>query len=232
MMNSSRGTPPLGASLVVLALLAACGSGADASSGLASLNGGQAATTTTTADASQADSEEAALEFAQCMRDNGVTDFPDPSFGAGGGGFIGGTDGAGSGIDFQSDEVQAAFEACGEILEGAVFGGGGGDFDPTELQDNLLALAQCLRDQGLDVDDPDLSNFGPAAGGPPPAGGEEGGGSGAETQPQGPFGDIDLSDPDVQEAMDFCQQEVGFGAGGGPGGGPGGAGAGQESDEP
>ena len=60
---------------------------------------------------------------------------------------VGGPDGEGPGFDPQSEEVQAAFEACGELLEGAAFGPGGGNFDPTELQDNLLAMAECLQDR-------------------------------------------------------------------------------------
>jgi hypothetical protein len=184
-----------------LALFAACGGGnAAGDEGLATLEepgqSGESATTTT---ASAADVEEAALAFSQCMRDEGVTDFPDPQFSEGGGGVtLGSPDGEDGGIDFQSDEVQAAFEACGELLERAAFGPGGGTFDETELQDNLLAMAECLRDQGLDVDDPDLSNFGPIAGTP-------------RTRVFSIFGDLDMDDPVVQAAMEACQEEIGFG---------------------
>ena len=203
--------------LAALLLVGACGGVAADDGGLATLESGESdETTTTTSAATEADTEEAALEFSQCMRDNGVPEFPDPSFTEGGGGIIvGGPDGEDPGFDPQSDEVQAAFEACGELLEGAAFGPGGGDFDATELQDNLLAMAECLRDQGLEVDDPDLSNFGPAAGGPPPDD-EEGVTEDGEV-PQGQgfsiFGDVDLDDPDVQAAMEVCQEEVGFGPG-------------------
>lgn len=203
--------------LAALLLVAACGGVAADDGGLATLEGGDSdETTTTTAAATEADTEEAALEFSQCMRDNGVPDFPDPNFTQGGGGVIvGGPDGEDPGFDPQSDEVQAAFEACGELLEGAAFGPGGGDFDATELQDNLLAMAECLRDQGLEVDDPDLSNFGPAAGGPPPD--DEASVSEDGEGPQGQgftiFGDLDMDDPDVQAAMETCQGEVGFGPG-------------------
>jgi hypothetical protein len=201
--------------LAALLLVGACGGVAADDGGLATLESGESdETTTTTAAASEADAEEAALEFSQCMRDNGVPDFPDPNFTEGGGGIIvGGPDGEGPGFDPQSDEVQAAFEACGDLLEGAAFGPGGGDFDATELQDNLLAMAECLRDQGLEVDDPDLSNFGPAAGGPPPddeaSVTEEG--DGPEVRTFSIFGDLDMDDPDVQAAMETCQGEIGFG---------------------
>ena len=200
---------------LALLLVGACGGVAADDGGLATLESGESdETTTTAAAATEADTEEAALEFSQCMRDNGVPDFPDPSFSEGGGGIIvGGPDGEGPGFDPLSDEVQAAFEACGELLEGAAFGPGGGNFDPTELQDNLLAMAECLREQGLDVDDPDLSNFGPTAGGPPPdtEESESEPGEGPEVRAFSIFGDLDMDDPDVQAAMEVCQGEVSFG---------------------
>jgi hypothetical protein len=201
--------------LAALLLVGACGGVAADDGGLATLESGESVeTTTTTSAATEADNEEAALEFAQCMRDNGVPDFPDPNFTAGGGGIvIGGPDGEGPGFDPQSEVVQAAFEACGEFLERAAFGPGGGNFDPTELQDNLLAMAECLRDQGLEVDDPDLSNFGPAAGGPPPDTDESDSvpGDGPQGGAFSIFGDLDMDDPDVQAAMEACRGEFGFG---------------------
>jgi hypothetical protein len=206
---------PLSVGLAALLLVGACGGVAADDGGLATLESGDSdETTTTTAATSEADAEEAALEFSQCMRDNGVPEFPDPSFTENGGGIIvGGPDGEGPGFDPESEAVQAAFEACSEVLEGAAFGPGGGNFDPTELQDNLLAMAECLRDQGLDVDDPDLSNFGPAAGGPPPdtADSDSEAGEGPEVRAFSIFGDLDMDDPDVQAAMEACQGEVGFG---------------------
>jgi hypothetical protein len=214
---TSRSVQLLSFGLAALLLVSACGGVAADDGGLATLESGESdETTTTTAAATEADAEEAALEFSQCMRDNGVPEFPDPNFTEGGGGItVGGPDGDGPGFDPQSDEVQAAFEACGELLEGAAFGPGGGDFDATELQDNLLAMAECLRDQGLEVDDPDLSNFGPAAGGPPPD--DEVSASEPGEGPQGQaftiFGDLDMDDPDVQAAMETCQGEFGFGPG-------------------
>ena len=66
--------------------------------------------------------------------------------------------------------------------------------DQTELQDALLGFAQCMRDNGVDMGDPDLRGFGP--------GGDEDG------QPGGPFGGIDLDDPDVGAAFEVCQQQT------------------------
>jgi hypothetical protein len=97
------------------------------------------------------------------------------------------------------DELRAAFDECGDLLDGTAFGFT--EADQTELQDQLLELAQCLRDQGLEVADPDLSS--------PGEGPREG----------GPFG-IDFQAPEVQAAMEQCQESVPNFAGG-PGGGPG-----------
>lgn len=201
--------------IAAVVLIGACG-GAAASEvgGLATLESGESGeTTTTSVAATEADIEEAALAFSQCMRDEGVTDFPDPQFSEGGGGItLGGPDGEDPGFDPDSDEVRAAFEACGEVLERAAFGPGGREFDETELQDNLLSMAECLREQGVDVDDPDLSNFGPVAGGPPSD--DEGPDGGREVQRFQIFPDLDMEDPDVRAAMETCQAQVGFGPAG------------------
>jgi hypothetical protein len=63
--------------------------------------------------------QEASLKFVQCMRKNGVPNFPDPQ----GGHFI-----LGNGIDPNSPQFQKATSACRSLLPGggAVAGGGGG----------------------------------------------------------------------------------------------------------
>ncbi len=50
--------------------------------------------------------------FAECMRDNGLPDFPDPQPGGEGGLF------PNSGVDRSSPEFQQATEACGHLLTG------------------------------------------------------------------------------------------------------------------
>lgn len=133
--------------------------------------------------------EEQALEYAECMRDNGVPDFPDPTvdddgnvqiFGGGGGGQ--------PSFDFQSQGFQDATEACRDLIPEQTFSRG----DQSEFQDQLLELTECLRDQGLTVDDPDFSS-----------GGGFGGGGG------GLFGDLDQDDPKVQAALEECQGAFG-----------------------
>ena len=110
-----------------------------------------------TADVSE---EELALQFAQCMRDEGIDEWPDPTTNADGSIDItgGGAVGPGGDVAFGSDEVQAAIPTCGPIIAGASFLPNNGGGMTTETQDQLLTFAQCLRDEGVDVSDPDLSN--------------------------------------------------------------------------
>jgi hypothetical protein len=195
-----------GALLIAGAMvLSACG-GPDGGSGVASLD--DAVTTTAPTAQDQAlTTEEAALGFTQCLRDQGI-DAPDPTFAADGSfalnlrEIFGGGAGGGAG---PSDEVRTAMEACSEYVE--AFRQGFDQVDRTELQDNLLAFAECMRSEGIDMADPDLSG-GISAGGP-----------------GGFLGDLDLSDPTVSAALETCQTVFGGTGPGGfriGGGGPGG----------
>ncbi len=152
---------------------------------------------TASSEASASSEDEQALAFAACMRDEGI-DWPDPTFNADGsidllGGLgPGGGGGAGAGQLFSDqDSLEDAFEVCGPLVEGASFLPDQSEFLNEETQDQLLEFAQCLRDEGLDVDDPDLSEFAASGG----AGG-----------PAGLFGDgFDPDDPAVQDAIGECQ---------------------------
>jgi hypothetical protein len=199
--------------LLLAVCLAACGgAAADEGDEVASLSD----TSTTAPVEEELDSEEAAIAFTECMRENDV-DMEDPTVDADGNVVPGlptnlpdpedGDEVVGGGL---GQEMQGAFEECGDMLEGTAFGFTQGDV--TGLQDELLDLAQCLRDQGLDVADPDLSAG--AAGG-----GEPGAGPGA-----GPFG-IDFQDPEVQAALEVCEEFMpNFGGPAGEIGPPGGSG--------
>ena len=138
------------------------------------------------------------LSLAACLRDEGL-DIEDPTVDADGnvqfGGFRGQVDGDGVPIDRET--IAAAMEACESELEGVALGFGDGGFDLTELQDTLVEYAACMRDNGYDMDDPDLSAFGPGAGGEP--------GQGAGR----PFGEIDLDDPDFVAANEVCDEILG-----------------------
>ena len=172
----------------------------DAAEGDAAAGEGDADAAEEAMDADLSD-EERLLHFADCMRDNGV-DFPDPVVEADGTvrfGFRPGAGGAGAAQELVRDpDLPAAREACEGLLQGLSFGPGSGNFDTTELQDALLEFARCMRDNGVNIGDPDLRDFGPGrGGGDGPAG--------------GPFAGIDFEDPDVAAALEVCQAEVNIG---------------------
>ncbi|MEN8042008.1 MAG: hypothetical protein ABFR95_10950 [Actinomycetota bacterium] len=197
--------------LAMLALVAtACSSSED--TGVASLdNSGDADVVSTEQpeDPSSTD-EEAVLEFSQCMRDEGLEGFEDPAINA---------DGS---IEFRMrdlmqdaaadrEQVRAAFDSCQVYLEGLAFGPG--SEDRTEIEDQLLEFAACMRDNGYDMPDPDLS-FTPGEGG-----GEEDGEGGG-----GRFGGaLDPEDPAFQQAMEACEYVFADGIGRVPGTGGGGS---------
>ena len=140
--------------------------------------------------------EELALAFADCMRDEGI-DFPDPTVAADGSVSLIPPGGAANlGFDPGSPEFESASDVCGPLIQGASFLPTN-DQDITEIEDNLLLFAECLRDLGFDVADPDLSGgFNPAS----------------------IFGEnFDPTDPANADAIAECQSV--FGAGGPLGGG-------------
>ena len=189
----------LGISIVLLAT--ACGSGDSASAEVASLG---TTTGTATETTSPVDTQDALLQYAACMRENGV-DMADPTFDADGNPTLGGF-GPDSGIDPRSDEFQTAQTACGDLLEGVTLGGQRGNgIDRDAIQNSLTDFTACLRDEGLDVDD---ITFGPPGGAGGPGGSIPDGAAG----PGGGFGG-----PPPDGAIQP-------GGAGGPGGGPGGAG--------
>ena len=161
--------------LSTLALVvAACGS-SEPSGGVASLDD-STSTTGETSDNPTVGTEEAVLAFAECLRAEGL-DVVDPDF-DGEGGFN---------FDFRegfrlegggpNEEFRGALEVCGELLEDVRQ-----QFerpDISEIQDDLLAFAECMRGNGVDVADPDFSGRGPGPGG------------------GGPLFDFDFSDPAV-----------------------------------
>lgn len=145
------------------------------------------------------DDEQALLAFASCMRENGVEAFPDPALNADGSVDFGASSGDPF-ADVDNDTAEAAVNACIGELEGVAFAPGGSDFDLTEIQDALVEFAACMRDNGIDFDDPDLSNFGFGDG-----------------ELSNPFGELDVDDPEVMAAIEECQAAftgLGLGFGG------------------
>jgi hypothetical protein len=182
--------------LSVVLLLAGCGggdSGGESEAAVASTDGdGSSGGDDTSGGGSASDTEQELIDWVQCMRDQGV-DVPDPQVDADGNLTLGdggpGLGGGGGGVD--QEALQAASEVCGEIPPGAF---GGDQPDQTEVQDRLLEFAQCMRDNGYDMPDPDFS-----------------GGEGLTSA----FGDIDTNDPAFQDAAAACEDIFAGGFGGG-----------------
>jgi hypothetical protein len=92
---------------------------------------------------------EKAVKFSECMRDNGVREFPDPD--ASGRLTVDGVIN-GSSIDPNSPTWDAAMGACKDLQPP---GFTGDDNVTPEEQDARLAFAQCIRDNGVeDFPDP------------------------------------------------------------------------------
>jgi hypothetical protein len=124
------------------ALLLATGCGGDSAGGAAS---GSSGATDTSGDGS-----DRGVRYAECMRENGVPDFPDPVNGrltlrAGEGG-----------LNPDSPEFQAAQEACRDLAPQ-----GGGARQGGELRAQALEFAKCIRENGVpDFPDPQFSGGG------------------------------------------------------------------------
>ena len=94
------------------------------------------------------DNEAMMMAFTECLRDQGI-DVLDPV-----------VDSEGNvekpefaeGAEYDKETVTAAYEVCGEHLEGFTFEKK--RVDVSELVDQYVALATCLREKGYDVDDP------------------------------------------------------------------------------
>jgi hypothetical protein len=137
---TSRRLPTL-ASVVLLALAgAACSGPSSSTTPAATLPGGAA-------NVSQG------VKFSQCMRSNGVSNFPDPD--ASGQLTIDAV-ANGSGIDTNSAAFQQALRAC-KTLEPAGFTG---STRSAQQQEAALKFAQCVRDNGV-PDFPDPTSNGP-----------------------------------------------------------------------
>ena len=157
-------------------VFAACTIGGEESQGVVTIE----STTATTVVDEEITFEERVLEFAQCMREEGIN-FPDPTFDIDGNPQF-------DNLEIENEEeFESAFENCEDILRNALpeqF-----DLDPeveAALVDASLEFSQCMRDQGIDFPDPKPGEFGFFA-----------------------FrdADIDFSSEAVQEAFEICQPE-------------------------
>ena len=141
-MSRTRWPPAVVALIAALVLISACGS----SGPTGTSTGGSGAGNTTA-------NSQKAVEFAQCMRSNGVDGFPDPPAS---GQFTVDAIANGSSLDTSTPAFTQALGAC-KSLEPAGFEGSARS---TQQQSAALRFAQCIRANGVN-DFPD-----PAAGQP------------------------------------------------------------------
>jgi hypothetical protein len=134
-------TQTLAATLVSAVLLAGCGGSSGTT--IAATKGGASGTAATTAGAPPGHKQlhQSALNFAKCMRANGVPDFPDPSPG---GGFPVGA----SGLNPTAPAVEAAHAKCQGFMPG------GGPLSPgpppsAQTMAQLRRIAVCMRQHGV-----------------------------------------------------------------------------------
>ena len=160
----------------MLSIFSACTIGGEESQGVVSIE----STTETTIVDEETTFEEGVLDFAQCMREEGIN-FPDPTFDIDGNPQF-------DNLEIENEEeFESAFENCEDILRNALpeqF-----DLDPeveAALVDASLEFSQCMRDQGIDFPDPKPGEFGFFA-----------------------FrdADIDFTSEAVQNAFEICQPE-------------------------
>lgn len=163
--------------LAGLALIAAACGGDDAAE-VATLEDTSTVVTDTTEADSIAVNEAAIGEFTECIRGEGLN-IQDVTIDADGN--IDLSSVFSQDVDFQSDEAQQAFETCAPLLEGVDFGFD--QLDLTGLADTLLEFAECMRENGFDLPDPD---FGAAP-------------------TEGVFGDVDFTDPAFEAALKSCE---------------------------
>ncbi len=158
-------------------LVSACTIGEEETKGVVSLEESVSSTTIV----EQVPFEEGVLNFAQCMREEGI-DFPDPSFDIDGNPEF-------DNLDIENEEeFEEALTNCEDILRNALpdqF-----DLDPeveAALVDASLEFSKCMRDEGI-------SNF------PDPTPGEFGFFAFRDA-------DIEWTSDEVQEAFEICQPE-------------------------
>lgn len=161
------------AAIAAMGLLTACGGSESGTSKVASVSG-EGATSDGGSDKSDAEQSQA---FVGCMRENGVDmEDPDPETGK---------------LNLQSvmgggantDALRKAMEACRDKAPQAMKDRGGqGNPDAAQLE-NMKKFAACMRENGVDMDDPGPEGFDRGA--------------------------MNMSDPKFQDAMGECREFLG-----------------------
>jgi hypothetical protein len=174
----------------VALLLAGCGGGSS-STGVAHLStstsDGSAANTggSSSPPESRASTEQKMVAYAQCMRTNGVPEFPEPTEGHL---LIHSSDHNGhvTGVNPKSAQFQAAQKVCGKLLPE---GGTLSSAQQAKVQESALKFSQCMRAHGVpNFPDPNFS-----------------GGGVKMTLRAGGANGIDPSSPQFRAAQKTCQ---------------------------
>ena len=179
--------------LVPLLALALSGCAESAAGkGVATANGNKANNNATSGEQVSGDNEERRRQFTQCMRDHGM-DMPDiDANGAVGGGIAKAGEGD-KGVT--KEKAEAAMEACKKYLPN---GGEPPKLTPEE-QEQMRKFAQCMRDHGVDMPDPDADTGGIKVEARPGTGG----GAGGTTDKIG-----GLDDPTFKSAFEACKSNL------------------------
>ncbi len=141
-------------------------------------------------------SKKAMLRFAACMRDHGVN-MPDPTFSEGGA-RVEMREDKGSDPDTQRKAEQACQKYMDQVKPPSV-----SPDQEKKMREAALKNAQCMRDHGIDMPDPQFGE------------------GGRMTQRIGKESGIDPTSQEFQDAMKACQKDApgGMMFGGGPSGG-------------
>ena len=140
-MPRPRRTGLIVSALLGIVLLATACAGGPSGPGVA----GQGASSTPSASPS-GDPRDAELAYSQCMRDHGISDFPDPQPG---GGIAIQAGPPGGDLDPNNPQFKAADEACKSLLPPP-----SAEQQQQEFED-MLQFAQCMREHGIaDFPDP------------------------------------------------------------------------------
>jgi len=135
---------PLAAALLATAALGLAACGADDPEEPAGASSGG------TPASEDAETRQARVDFAQCMREHGI-DFPDPT-----------TDGGPEKFEYRGspEKMEAAQEACKQFMDKAR--PQMSEAQQAEFKEAALEHARCMRDHGIDFPDPQFSAEGGA----------------------------------------------------------------------
>lgn len=205
-MSKQRLLLPCLAAVGLLFGAAACGDDSDDGSGIATADGSEAEGESASgdgggSDASPEETQDAMIDYAECMRENGI-DMPDPQVDGDGRvtmEALPAEGGGGEGPPDEDSDFEAADEECKHLIEDVV----GERQEPSpeeeaEMQDKFTEMAECMRDRGHDMPDPEVDGGGVII-----SRDEEDGGEPPE------------EDPEFESDMEECSEEAGVE---GPGG--------------